>query len=542
MSLALADRLDALERALDAGQGALPAELVAQGRAVVRQARERAGLSAEHTVVVLAGATGSGKSSVFNALVGAEVATAGVHRPTTSHALAAVRGAGAEPLLDWLEVSRRHDLPATAVPGADGGLVLLDLPDHDSLILEHRERAERLVARADLLVWVVDPQKYADAVLHERYLRPLSAHAAVVVLALNQVDRLDPAQADAVLGDLRRLAAADGLGRAPVVALSARTGQGVAQLRALLDEAASRRRAATLRRVADVAGVARLVLAQCGAEPAAGPLQGAQRLLVDAYEESVGVPIVVDAVRRAANRRARAHTGWPPVRWVARLRPDPLRRLHLQPRDAPGGPGRGSDPTVPDADVRRTSLPGAGPAGRARAAGATRAYVDAATAGIPDAWVLAAREAARTDGLAEDLDAAVARTPLLGERPARWWRAVGALQWLLLATAGVGAAWLAVRAAAVYLGLPQIGLPVWGRLPVPTALVLGGLVGGVLLAVLGAGLAALGARRRAAAARRHVRAAVLAVARERVVDPVHEQLAALRTCRDEATRAAAGAR
>ena len=35
-------------------------------------------------VVALAGATGSGKSSLFNALVGEEVAQAGTRRPTTS--------------------------------------------------------------------------------------------------------------------------------------------------------------------------------------------------------------------------------------------------------------------------------------------------------------------------------------------------------------------------------------------------------------------------------------------------------------------------
>nr|WP_051876357.1 hypothetical protein [Cellulosimicrobium sp. MM] len=95
--------------------------------------------------------------------------------------------------------------------------MLLDLPDHDSVVVEHRVRAERLVERADLLVWVVDPQKYADAALHERYLRPLAGHGSVVVLVLNQVDRLTPADADACLADLRRLAAEDGLADARVL-------------------------------------------------------------------------------------------------------------------------------------------------------------------------------------------------------------------------------------------------------------------------------------------------------------------------------------
>ena len=36
---------------------------------------------------------------------------------------------------------------------------------------EHRLEVDRLVELVDLLVWVLDPQKYADAALHDRYLR-----------------------------------------------------------------------------------------------------------------------------------------------------------------------------------------------------------------------------------------------------------------------------------------------------------------------------------------------------------------------------------
>jgi len=110
MTIDLAARTQALEDALAAAGDRLPAELADASRAVVARARERGGLSAEHTVVALAGATGSGKSSVFNALAGRELATAGVRRPTTSHALAAVWGPGADAVLDWLEVNRRHEM------------------------------------------------------------------------------------------------------------------------------------------------------------------------------------------------------------------------------------------------------------------------------------------------------------------------------------------------------------------------------------------------------------------------------------------------
>ena len=76
---------------------------------------ERAGarlrLSGDHTVVALAGATGSGKSSTFNAVTGLELAAIGVRRPTTSWTMACAWGAdGAGELLDWLGVPQRHQV------------------------------------------------------------------------------------------------------------------------------------------------------------------------------------------------------------------------------------------------------------------------------------------------------------------------------------------------------------------------------------------------------------------------------------------------
>jgi GTP-binding protein EngB required for normal cell division len=540
MSLPLHDRVTALTAALDAGEGRLPADAVADGRAVLARVGERAALSAEHTVVALAGATGSGKSSLVNALVGEEIARPGVQRPTTGEALAAVRGPGADPLLDWLGVRRRHGLPAG--PGAAGSrLVLLDLPDHDSVVEAHRLRAEHLIERVDLLVWVVDPQKYADAALHERYLRPLARHAEVVVLVLNQADRLAPAEVDAVLGDLRRLAAADGLPGVRTLAVSARTGEGVPALRDLLDDAAERRRVAVARMTADVDMAARRVLDACGAAPGRrrGRDDGGLPALADALAEAAGVPVVVEAVRRAAVRRAGARAGWPPVRWLARLRPDPLRRLHLATGAGAGRRGRGASADVDEPGaVERTSLPPAGPAARAAASSAVRRYVDAATADVPDAWALAVRDAVGVADLADDLDRAVGGTTLLPDRPGAWVRVAGWLQWLLLAAAVAGALWLAALAGLAYLRLPVPRTPEWGPFPAPTVLLVGGLLAGALLALLASGLARLRARGRARAARARLLAAVTRVARERVVDPAAAVLSDLAVCREQAFRAA----
>ncbi|RYV52365.1 GTPase [Pengzhenrongella frigida] len=518
--LDLAARVAALDEAVEAAVGRLPAVDLEPARRALIHARERLALSPDHTVVALAGSTGSGKSSLLNAIAGEQIAETGVRRPTTGFPAAAVWGAdGAAELLDWLGVDERRHLAGPAAEAATG-LVLIDLPDHDSVVVEHRVRAERLLERVDLFVWVADPQKYADAALHERYLQPLATHADVVVLALNQVDRLTPAERDRCVADLRRLAAEDGLAGGTVLAVSATTGEGLDELRELLRQAASRRVAATARLVADIRAEAAQIAAACGEGVPPRIRRAARDELVTAFETAAGVGVVVDAVRRSAARRARAATGWPPTRWLARFRPDPLRRLHLD-----GVPER--------PELTRSSLPGPGAAGRAQAGNAVREYTATATAGVPQVWSLAARARARAAAatLPDALDQAVTGTRLDAERVPLWWRAVGAIQWVLLAALAAGLLWLAGLVLLTYFRLPEPTTPVWFGLPAPTVLALGGAAAGILLA-LGARLTGTwGARRKAARARSRLRAAVGQVADERLVRPVSEEMRALERCR-----------
>ena len=189
MSTGLDRRLAALREAAELADGRLEEADVAAARAVVDRAGTRLGLGLESTVVALAGPTGVGKSQLFNVLAGSELAVVGRRRPTTASGQAAVWGDGGDALLDWLEISRRHRLDADGL----AGLVLLDLPDFDSIQASHRLEAERIVALADLVLWVVEPQKYADASLHDRYLRPLATHSEAMAVVLNQADLLEPA-------------------------------------------------------------------------------------------------------------------------------------------------------------------------------------------------------------------------------------------------------------------------------------------------------------------------------------------------------------
>ncbi len=534
MALTLEEQLDALRRALADGRDVLGPDLTSAGEQVLARAGDRLRLP-DHTVVALAGPTGSGKSSLLNALAGAEVAEVAVTRPTTSEALAVVRGGGAEPLLDWLQVRRRHHLPDAGV-----GLVLLDLPDHDSVVTGHRLEAERLVRLVDAMVWVVDPQKYADAAVHEGYLRGLTEHRDVLLVVLNQVDRLTSDERAACHRDLAHLLADDGLAGVRVLDVSARTGEGVGTLRDALTDAARRRVAARARLAADVAAVAGRVLAVCG--PPVRPDRAPRGALVDALAVAAGVPVVADAVRAERELSARRATGWPVTRWVARLRPDPLRRLHLGRGDT-GRTYTGRTYTG-RTHTGRTSVPSPGPAQLAAARGALRTYVDAATAGAPDAWVLAARHSVEAPDaeLAAALDVAVAGTELVPMRDPRWWRVVGVLQWLLLGVAVVGGLWLGVLAGAGYLRVPTPDPPRWGEVPWPTIALVGGVGLGVLLAAVGRWWAAVGARRQAARATARLRDAVGQVAQRRVVDPADGVLAALVRTREAAQEAAGGRR
>ncbi|MYZ40472.1 ATP-binding protein, partial [Streptomyces sp. SID4917] len=260
-------RLDALGELVGLSRARLDSALLAEAGHVLEEASARQRLSSYHTVVAIAGATGSGKSTLFNALAGVPISETGLRRPTTSAPIACMWSDGAAGLLDRLEIPGR--LRRRPLAGGDGddelhGLVLVDLPDHDSALVYHREQVDRVLALVDAVIWVVDPEKYADAALHERYLRPLAGHAEITFVVLNQIDRLPGEAADLVLDDLRRLLDEDGMALgehgepgATVLALSALGGQGVGELRELLGRFVQERSAPARRLSADVDAAAR---------------------------------------------------------------------------------------------------------------------------------------------------------------------------------------------------------------------------------------------------------------------------------------------
>ena len=505
MSRPLDQRLAGLAEAAQLADGRLEAELVRQAQAVTAKAGARLGLGVEMTVVGLAGPTGVGKSLLFNKLTGAELASVGRRRPTTSVAQAAVWGDGGDALLDWLEVGRRQRLDGDGL----SGLVLHVLADFDSVASAHRQEVDRLVALADLILWVVEPQKYADATLHERYLRPLASHAAAMAVVLNQADLLSPPEVRAWKDDAARLLHEDGLRDVPLIVVSAHTGDGLHDLRRLLLDRMAARGAAVARLGADVDAAAAALAPACQGR-SGGLHDGDGNRLLTALEEAAGVPRIAEAVGAAHRRRGTLATGWPFIRWVRRLRPDPLRRLRLPDRSDPSG---------------RSSLPPPTHVQRAQVATAARRLADRAAAGLPEPWPRLLREAATAgdERVADRLERAVASADLHMGAP-RWWRGVAWLQRLLVAAVGVGGLWLLALALLDYLRISDVPVPELRGLAVPTWLLVGGAAAGIVLALLARLVNGLSARRRSRAAARSLRRKVEEVARELVLAPLKEEL------------------
>ncbi|MDP9822311.1 GTPase [Nocardioides massiliensis] len=511
----VAARVTGLDSAVAAGRGRLDGPELDHADTVVQRAGRRLQLSSDHTVVALGGATGSGKSSTFNALTGLDIAAVGVRRPTTSWATACVWGAsGADSLLDWLEIPPRHRVSRDSTLDVRGdaqrdlqGLVLLDLPDHDSTEVSHHLEVERLVALADMLVWVLDPQKYADAAIHDRYLKPLASHRDVMLIVLNHIDEVPLARRDAMVADCRRLLDADGLHDVPLVVASAKDGTGMDELRDHIARRVRDKDSVNARLLADVLVAAEDLSQVSGPAPTAALDDRRSAELVDACVDAAGVPALVEAVEASVRHRTRRTTNWPLFSAFTRRR-DPLAA-------ATRGGGR------------VTALH------RARIDTAVRETVDEVTADLSPRWTAAVR-AASVDTLPEledALDRAVAGVDLGADRPPAWSRLLQLLQVLAFTAALAGVGWLGYLAVVPMTGGDAPEPPQAAGMSLPVLLALGGLVAGIALTVLGALSAGLAARSAGRRARSRLEAAVREVVARLVIAPVEAELDSCRAAR-----------
>ncbi|MFF4414654.1 GTP-binding protein [Streptosporangium sp. NPDC001559] len=521
----LGGRLAALSRIVELGPGRVDPKLLTDSGQLLLRAGDRLKLSSEHTVVALAGGTGSGKSTLFNAVSGLELSPTGVRRPTTARAHACVWGLdGAGPLLDWLQIQWRHRFArASALDKGEGrlhGLILLDLPDHDSIRALTDTEADRLIQVADLVVWVLDPQKYADASTHRRYVTELAGHDAVTIFVLNQIDRLSAEELAECVADLNDLLRREGVDTPVIVPTSATRGEGVDELKAVLAETVTRRGAAVQRLEADLDRITLRLLKAMPAEGVPVPassVDDARRIgLTDSLCDAVGVPAVGEAMENVYGVRSAEWVGWPYTRWAARLRPDPLNSLRLNDLK----------------DEIRGEAAGAVSAQAAEVDNAVRALSDGLTAGMHEAWQSGVREAARSHSaeLPRLLSAELSEIAPRLDRVPVWWRLLLVWQYFLVLLFLAGIAWLGTALAygVFEAGTLPPGLGVFGEtasVPWVGLMIVSVLGLGLLTAVASRNFVMLGAGNERDRLEREMRRRVGAVASTTVIEPVERELA-----------------
>ncbi|MEJ6012775.1 dynamin family protein [Corynebacterium sp. H127] len=151
-------------------------------------------------LAVIGGSTGSGKSTLVNAVVGSQVSVSGAIRPTTRQPVLVANPEDAE----WFAagqvlpgLAREHGA-AAANPTATSlrtvttetlrpGLALLDAPDFDSIDDKNRALASQLLAAADLWIFVTTPARYADQLVWN-FLHDAASRNIEVIVVLNRVD------------------------------------------------------------------------------------------------------------------------------------------------------------------------------------------------------------------------------------------------------------------------------------------------------------------------------------------------------------------
>ncbi|WP_434923062.1 GTPase [Glutamicibacter sp. PAEs-4] len=517
----LNSQINSIVEAMQLAEPYLEPETIDLAADVIARAESRRQLSAEHVVVGLFGATGSGKSTMFNALVGHELAATGVIRPTTTDTVAAIwEPEGAGELLDWLEVTTRHvmeDQNGRAEPAKkrkfDAGLLLLDLPDMDSTAIDHHKIAARLVGQVDYLVWVLDPQKYADASIHHGYLNSLRSQQGNLLIVLNQIDKIAERERKQVVASLRNILATSGLENLPIVCASAVTGEGVSDVQAKIAAAAKNKALSTRRLRADVDQVIQRLSEELQVEKVRLPSQLHQAELERVIAKAHGAHYIADAVETSYLLRGASRTGWLLTTWLVKLRNDPLKRMNL---------GRQHE----DPELSLTSRPELSIAETAAIEHGINQYVSEASADLPESWKEPLREKVHTNTavLDDGIDAAIAGTPLGVERSSWWWPVVKVIQWVALVAALGGALWLAGYPVAGYFQFELPEAPRVEGIAVPTLLVFIGILLGIVLGLACSFVNRIVAKVKRRKALKNIERSVSQLVRQAVIEPVDQHL------------------
>ncbi len=209
--------LDLLDLAVASSDGLATDRNRESAAGVASAARRRQDYFSGSILVAIAGGTGSGKSSLLNAIAGSEIAATSALRPHTDAALAWI------PHDDHAIAAMVADLGITHIVEQedDSPLAIIDLPDLDSVDGQHRTLVESVLPHVDAVLWVFDPIKYHDPSIHADFLTHMTAYESVFTFVLNKVDRLDEAEAEAVATHLGGILEMDGLSDPQIVTVAA---------------------------------------------------------------------------------------------------------------------------------------------------------------------------------------------------------------------------------------------------------------------------------------------------------------------------------
>lgn len=485
--------LSAVENVLAAGLAPEFAPEFAQLRARIER-RVQAGT--DLTVVGLLGATGSGKSTLFNALVGRQVAATSLRRPTTARPLAAIP-VGHTRHLQWLDECDFVEDDALE------NLILVDLPDIDSIRATHQQIVRKFLQKVDVLVWVLDPQKYNDRLLHEDFLRHFSGHSAVTFVVMTHLDTLTEDEANQLLAAAQKSLTSDGID----TPIWETPGQ-VAQLKTALFALADQKEAAIARLQADYKHLRQRIKDHLGATVPAVVTAAQMRICEDAVVAASGVKKVALARQKSYYQKARLWTGWPVLSWLQKLRPDPLVRLRL---DA-GSEVVGKSSLPPLSEVQKAQLQRA----------LRRLVVPQETTGL---WQLDLRTFASKLGqnLPDLLDRALAKVDLEARHVPWWWRVFFTLQTILLLCGLCALGWFALAWIGASYGF-VVSFPLWHKIPVPVWLGLSGFLGGWGVAVVGVLVANIGKKRAYKKSLRKLRQAVRQSLTENLIAPLDRRM------------------
>ena len=448
-----------------------------QVRDTISDGERRLGFPSDAYVLALVGGTGVGKSSLLNALAGSPVSAASVRRPTTSEPVAWIPASERDslgPLLDWLDVReiREH--------GSDGlrSVAILDLPDMDSVAVDHRARVEALLPRVDAVAWVTDLEKYHDAVLHDAFLRtwvPRLERQAVIV---NKADRLGSDDRPRIRRDLERdlgerLTVSD-QARIPVLMTTAAPEPALDELRSWLADGAASKAVIRARVGATAVDGARHLAREAGLEPGreVSPFlpERARTTAIDEATRAVLRAIDLVGLERQAVAATRAR---------ARSRgTGPIGKLTSLIYRASGRDTQVADPTGHLLRWRdRAPLSPAVESLR----GALASAVTGASPAVRPALAATTEPTPLRQGLERAVDRAIAGLERLDAPTSRWWSLLGLLQTLTTIAIAVSAAWVVIWILARPI-VDNVQFPVIGSVPMPFAALLASVLVGYLLA------------------------------------------------------------